>query len=341
MTKLRQVLTVVLFLVFVLNCFLALAHQDAADASDAKGEIWELQLTGDTEGTLKLVLWRAKIEKDIYSIKGKFSGSIIDHVGGQGECVFQLKGIINKNVVLADFNGPVETADTEADIRGTLKGTISDIQGFGTFSLIHSMGISDGEWSIKKPGPEKVKETGIQRLKLRSTPRPTFDSDIEMMIRDCNFFVNHRNEEGKFPNDFVDNGDGTITDRTTGLMWQRSGSSSAMRYWNAKRYVSRLNEESFAGYRGWRIPTTEELASLLERDRNNRGLHIAPVFDSKQEICWTSDTVPKSILGLRQNNVIDFSNGSIDSTKVSRSAHPSLAGYEEDQCSIRAVRSMK
>jgi hypothetical protein len=340
MTKFRKVLMVVLFLVFVLNCSFALAHQDPADASDAKAEVWELQLTGDTEGTLELVLRRAKIEKDIYSIKGEFSGNIIDHVGGQGKCVCQLKGIIYKNVVMADFNGPVETADTEVDLKGTMKGTISDTKGFGTFSLTHSMGISDGEWTIKKTGREKVKETGTQRLKLRSTPIPTFDSDIEMIIRDYNFFVKYRNEEGEFPNDFVDNGDGTITDRATGLMWEKGGSSSASRYVSARRYVSRLNEESFAGYRGWRIPTTEELASLLERDRNNKGLHISSLFDARQKECWTSDSGQGPRAEMIVNTAIDFSDGSIDLTKVSESTVSGL-GNEEEQCFVRAVRSIK
>jgi len=345
MDKFRHVFTVVLFAVFVLNCFFALARQNPANTSDAKGEVWKLQFRGDTEGTLKLVLRRAKIEKNIYSINGEFSGSIIDRIGGQAECVLKLKGIIYKDLLLADFSGPAETVDTVVDLKGSMKGTISDTQGFGTFSLIHSMGFSDGEWTIKKIGLDKVKETRIQRsklrLKLRSTPRPTFDSDIEMMIRDCNFFVKHRNEEGEFPNDFVDNGDGTITDRTTGLMWERSGSPSAMRYRSAERYVSRLNKEKFSGYQDWRIPTTEELASLLERDFNNRGLHIAPIFDSKQEMCWSSDTAHSMFPLTVVNIIIDFSNGRIDSTKISESEIPNAVGYEEDQGFIRAVRSIK
>jgi hypothetical protein len=329
---------VVLLPVFVLNCFFALAHQDPADNSDAKDEVWELQLTGGTEGTLKLVLRRAKIEKDIYSIYGEFSGNIIDQIGGQGECICKFKGKIEKNILSADFYGPGVMADTDVELRGTIKGTISDFQGSGTFSLIHSMGFSDGEWTIMKIGRDKVKKTKIQRVKLRSTPRPTFDSDLEMMIRECNFFVKHRNDEGEFPNDFVDNGDGTITDRTTGLMWEKGGSSTAMRYWSAKRYVSRLNKENFSGYQDWRIPTTEELASLLERDLNNRGLHIAPIFDRKQKMSWSSDRTIGPHPVVTVNNVIDFSDGSIDLTKISSST--ANIGHE-DQCFIRAVRSIK
>jgi tetratricopeptide (TPR) repeat protein len=187
-------------------------------------------------------------------------------------------------------------------------------------------------------GPQK--ETKIQRVKLRSTPLSTDDSDLEMMIRECNFFVKNRNDEGEFPNDFVDNGDGTITDRTTGLVWEKGGSSTAMRYRSAKRYVSRLNKKRSGGYNDWRIPTTEELASLLERDRNNRELYIAPLFDGGQKAYWTSDTVPTASNWSTRNNVIDFSKGTIDSTN-SESGVSNTIGFEEGQCFIRAVRSIK
>jgi hypothetical protein len=189
---------------------------------------------------------------------------------------------------------------------------------------------------------KEVRDTHeIRRTGLRSTPKPLWDPDIEAMIGKYNFFIKYKNDKGHYQNDYVDNGDGTITDKATGLMWQKGGSSSAMRYWNAKRYVSRLNKERFSGHGDWRIPTTEELASLLERDRNNKGLHISPVFGGRQKECWTSDTAPSSVPALTFNNAIDFFDGSIDLTKKSYSSVPNLAGYEPDECFIRAVRSIK
>ncbi len=186
--------------------------------------------------------------------------------------------------------------------------------------------------------PNDVKESKIRKVKLRSTPKPTFDSDLEMMIRNYDFFVKNKNDNGEFLNDFVDNGDGTITDRATGLMWEKGGSSTAMRYWSAKRYVSRLNKEKSLRYQDWRVPTTEELASLLERDRDNRRLHIAPLFDGKQKMCWSSDSTTGSHPFQTWTSVIDFSDGSIDLAKTSYS-EAFIGG--EDQCFIRAVRSIK
>ena len=39
------------------------------------------------------------------------------------------------------------------------------------------------------------------------------------------------------------------------------------------------------------MPTIEELASLVEREKIN-GVHINGFFDTKQTICWSSDDGP-------------------------------------------------
>ncbi len=65
-------------------------------------------------------------------------------------------------------------------------------------------------------------------------------------------------------NDFVDNRDGTITDEATGLMWQKDGSDQVCDYRRALKYSDELNNGRFAGYADWRIPTIDELKSLIE-----------------------------------------------------------------------------
>ncbi|MCP4250774.1 MAG: DUF1566 domain-containing protein [bacterium] len=91
----------------------------------------------------------------------------------------------------------------------------------------------------------------------------------------------------------MDNGDGTVTDRARGLMWQQGGSDK-MPYDEALDYVRRLNkgglfkEGGFAGRRDWRLPTLEEAASLLAPARQNN-LYIDPVFEGRQQWIWTAD----------------------------------------------------
>ncbi len=90
-------------------------------------------------------------------------------------------------------------------------------------------------------------------------------------------------------NDFRNNGDGTITDCSTGLMWQQSGSDTYMKYGKVLDYVGRLNRERFADYNNWRLPTVEELISLIEPEKKSDNLFIDPLFDRHQERCWSLD----------------------------------------------------
>ncbi|MBD3305678.1 TIR domain-containing protein, partial [candidate division KSB3 bacterium] len=55
-------------------------------------------------------------------------------------------------------------------------------------------------------------------------------------------------------NDFEDQGD-VVLDHATGLMWQKSGSTTYMSYGKAQKYVKELNHKQFAGYSDWRLPT--------------------------------------------------------------------------------------
>ncbi len=90
-------------------------------------------------------------------------------------------------------------------------------------------------------------------------------------------------------NDYHDNGDGTITDNATGLMWQQSGSDEYIQLKDVPSYINNLNRKQFAGYSDWRLPTIPELMSLLEPRKKNGDLYIDPLFGKKQWWCWSSD----------------------------------------------------
>lgn len=68
---------------------------------------------------------------------------------------------------------------------------------------------------------------------------------------------------------FVDNGDNTITDNETFLMW-RKGTPSPMVSpavtWNEA--LTKCEELNLGGYKDWRLPTVEEWATLI--DANNQ-----------------------------------------------------------------------
>jgi hypothetical protein len=67
---------------------------------------------------------------------------------------------------------------------------------------------------------------------------------------------------------FVDNGDGTITDKKTNLMWIKNGWRidffSAVKWTDA---IRKCEEFRYGGFTDWRLPTIKEWKSLL--DKNN------------------------------------------------------------------------
>jgi len=83
-------------------------------------------------------------------------------------------------------------------------------------------------------------------------------------------------------NDFVDNGDGTITDRSTALMWSREDNSEGLDWYEALDWVDKKNRESYLGYSDWRLPDVKELQSIVDYSRSpdtTDSAAIDPVFD--------------------------------------------------------------
>ncbi len=62
-------------------------------------------------------------------------------------------------------------------------------------------------------------------------------------------------------NDFIDNGDGTVTDNATSLMWSQDDSGEAMNWEAALTYAE---DSAYAGYDDWRLPNIKELQSIAD-----------------------------------------------------------------------------
>jgi len=188
--------------------------------------------------------------------------------------------------------------------------------------------ISRAEVAPTKPEPEPVVEVSKKKpaqppaqkrkYQLRRKPITTSDEDFKRK-----FGLNEDLKSLEYvKNDFEDNGDGTITDHAAGLMWQKSESPNKMYYKDAPAYIKKLNRDKFAGYGDWRLPTVDELKSLLTPKKMNGDLHINPIFDNTQRYSWTSDT--RAAGGAWH---VDFGSG--------------LVGWlENDDNYVRAVRSL-
>ena len=88
---------------------------------------------------------------------------------------------------------------------------------------------------------------------------------------------------------FIDNGDGTVTDGETGLVWQKDSAPERITWLEAQEYVQQLNETGFAGHNDWRLPNNQELTSLMLTQENSKRLFLDPIFGS-QRCFWSADT---------------------------------------------------
>lgn len=104
--------------------------------------------------------------------------------------------------------------------------------------------------------------------------------------------------------------DAAVLDRETGLVWEQSPDGVIQQTWfNAQ---SECNRKSVGGRRGWRLPTIQELASLV--DPNNPGgnpaLPAGHPFNNVQSSEYWSATTSANITGGAWG--VDFADGSVD-----------------------------
>ena len=86
-----------------------------------------------------------------------------------------------------------------------------------------------------------------------------------------------------------DNGDGTILDETTRLLWEQGGSPYPGTWNEARDYVNSLNRKAFAGFSDWRLPTVNELMSLFIENADPYQFCLEPVFDPDKQRIWSAD----------------------------------------------------
>ncbi len=81
-----------------------------------------------------------------------------------------------------------------------------------------------------------------------------------------------------------------MIDHSTGLMWQQSSVSPRfLCFAQLEEYVDEMNQKQFAGFSDWRLPTLEEVMSLMECERKKGGFYIDSFFDHKILWTWTAD----------------------------------------------------
>jgi serine/threonine protein kinase len=80
-----------------------------------------------------------------------------------------------------------------------------------------------------------------------------------------------------------------VLDQSTGLTWQQAGSPYPLTWKQAKAYLQELNYAQSAGFSAWRLPTIDELISIVTRPSQGFDLCMEPIFDPTQKWLWSAD----------------------------------------------------
>ena len=94
-------------------------------------------------------------------------------------------------------------------------------------------------------------------------------------------------ENADILDNYTDNSDGTVTDTSTGLMWQQTASSNGMTWELSLAYCEGLN---LGGHTDWRLPTIKELLSLVDYSRYNPAINTTYFPNTVSSFYWSSTT---------------------------------------------------
>ncbi len=147
-----------------------------------------------------------------------------------------------------DFSGTVAAADALLALRGAV-GLDVDL-----FCKVSSTPLKTGQTTCSNSAGTTISCTGTGQ-----------DGHLKLGI----------------PRSFVDNGDGTITDEATGLMWEKLSNDGTnhdidLAYTWTQAFalkIAQLNAFSFAGYTDWRVPNRFEMDTLRDLSASNPATH--------------------------------------------------------------------
>ena len=196
--------------------------------------------------------WRLPTIKELYSLI-IFSG--VDPSGYNGTSTTGLIPFIDTDFFDFEYGDP---ANGERIIDAQFATSTLDVgdSQFGGGNLMFGVNFADGRIKGYPTGPMPGQSTG-----------KTF------------FVLYVRGNEDYGKNSFADDGNGTITDNATGLMWMQNDSGTTMNWQQALEYAER---KEFAGFNDWRLPNIKELQSIVDYSRApgaTNSAAINPVFN--------------------------------------------------------------
>jgi hypothetical protein len=88
------------------------------------------------------------------------------------------------------------------------------------------------------------------------------------------------------------NGDGTVSDSTTKLMWQDDYSDNGGNIKKAtwEEAIKYCEDSKLAGYNDWRLPNIRELISIVDDTKYNPAIDTSAFVNTTSGLYWSSTT---------------------------------------------------
>jgi len=203
----------------------------------------------------------------------------------------RMQGTDLQNADLSNVNIQGAKLDS-ADLRGVIIDNSNLIDANLTGAKFDTVSIlNDAVFSNNQIDLEWLRdEINFKNINLRAIPDTLSNDSVKKMITKNNFFDLWFNPSGSgLCNMFELQHDGKVVmDFASNLIWQQGGSQERMNFEDAKKWIKELNQNGYAGFHDWRLPTLEEAMSLMEPEQKN-GRNINPIFGVKQWLIWTAD----------------------------------------------------
>lgn len=173
---------------------------------------------------------------------------------------------------LMNFSG----RDPSGDESGAVPFIDTNTFGFGYGDESAGERMIDAQWATTSIYVSKVMNNQSAMFGLNLA-----DGRIKGYPVDKDFYVYCvRDNTGYGNNDLTDNGDGTVSDKATQLMWQQDDSTKTYNWDDA---ISYCETASTGGYTDWRLPNAKELQSILDYTRSpdtTGSAAIDPLFNA-------------------------------------------------------------